>query len=340
MNCLLSPKTLLFLSLVFTLGLKAEVLRWPQACLKGDLQIKNLKKVETRVWLQSFSPNLSSEIELILKADSTMHYPLVAKNNIERFSILNFNDSGSVQVNFNCSSKNYSAHTFEGGLLTYRKTTLIQNEIWLQNLFTGKNSFVIEYQNKKFQTVGTETISLDALTFTTVLLKTNLNWNYFKISAQNRYASFNLTTTGAEGPVLIQPQASAVELKASYFLVGPRTGTGDDFIVKITNPEMIQKAKSLIANPQSEKIVFAKVKKGYDGFNRNWSKKEKSFWSWSVAEVTNFADIGSTACNGMPQIIEDRLDSWLKDPGKICFWNYRLKKEIPASVVASGNPLQ
>lgn len=334
MNGLYVRNLLFCLCLLVTVDLKAEVLRWPQACLKGDLQIKNLRKTDLSVWLQSFSPSLTSETELILKAESTMHYPLVAKNSIERYSILNFNENGSVQINFNCSNKNYSATNFEGGVLTYRKTNLEQNEVWLQNLFTDENQFLIEYQNKKFQTLDTEVINLASLSSTSVLLKTNLAWSYFRVSAKNRFSAFNLNASGSEGPTLVQPQTSFIDSNASYFLIGPRTGSGDEFIVKITNPEMIVKAKNIIANPKLEKIVFGKIQKGFGGFNRNWSKKEKSFWSWSVSEVTNFADIASTACNGIPQVVEDRLSSWLQDPGKICFWNYRLKKEISAEEVA------
>ena len=83
-------------------------------------------------------------------------------------------------------------------------------------------------------------------------------------------------------------------------------------------------------------MLFARIQKDHQGFNRNWSKAEKNFWSWSTSEVPNFADIGSTACNGIPQEVEDRIDYWATDPGQICFWNYRVKKELSPSQVAAG----
>ena len=83
-------------------------------------------------------------------------------------------------------------------------------------------------------------------------------------------------------------------------------------------------------------MLFARIQKNHQGFNRNWSKVEKSFWSWSASEVTDFADLGSTACNGAPQEVDDRMDYWVIDPGQICFWNYRVKKELSPLEVATG----
>ena len=99
---------------------------------------------------------------------------------------------------------------------------------------------------------------------------------------------------------------------------------------------MAVRARELIKFPQKEKMVFAKIQKQHSGFNRNWTKPEKSFWSWSTSEVTNFADLGSTACNGTPQEVEDRFEHWIVDPGQICFWNYRVKKELTPAEVAAG----
>jgi hypothetical protein len=117
--------------------------------------------------------------------------------------------------------------------------------------------------------------------------------------------------------------------------VGARTGADDNFVVKIEKPELIEKARTQIKNPALEKIVFAKIAKDHNGFNRNFNSGG-SFWSWSATEVTGFGDFGSTACNGQPQMLEDRVDSWIENPGQICFWSYRIKRELTSDEITKG----
>lgn len=319
----------------------AEILRWPQACNAGELQITNLKDVGLRVWLQKFQPTLISETEINIKPSGIHKLYLKTSSSRERFNIMNLNGSDAIAVQFMCSTKVYRAHSFEGGNLTYRKSDLPQSQIWLQNLYTGNNLITVEYQNRRFEKIASSSITLAALGQYSYKVPLQFeNWAYVKISAKQRFAAHNLTSVGSDGPFMVNPQASNVDVKASYFVVAPRSQVGDSYTVKTTSPEMIQLARDQIANPSLEKILFAKIQKNGGGFNRNWSKLEKSFWSWSVSEITNFADVGSTACNGVPQAVEDRVDTWVKNPGQICFWNYRILKEISADEVASGIPIQ
>ena len=318
----------------------AEVVRWPQVCSQGQLRIQNKTAADTKFWLQKFDPDLQSETEFMVTGKSSLLINITAKKKSERFSVLHFQQPQGIEAVFNCQKKTYPAHSFEGGKLTYRRSDLRHNQFWIQNLYSDKNEFKISYLDSTRQELKTVTVNLSSGGMT--IYKSNeavKNWRYLRIEAHDRFAAFNLNSRGSEGPFLIEVQ-KINSVAAAYFVVGSQDHAGDSFITKITDPLMIAKAREQITNPALQKILFAKIKKGHSDFNRNWMKKEKSFWSWSTSEVTNIADLGSTACNGLPQAVEDRTDSWLTDPGNICFWSYRIQKELTAEQVATGEIIQ
>lgn len=173
-----------------------------------------------------------------------------------------------------------------------------------------------------------------------VLLLPTPELAFVRISAENKFTAFNLNSVGSQNAMIADTQQFPEDTTGGvYFEVGPRTGPGDSFTVKITNPALIEKARLQISNPTLEKMLFARIQKGHQKQNRNLATTTKSFWNWSVVEVTNIADFGSTACNGLPQIVDDRIDFWQKDPGRICFWTYRIKREVPAREIATGQKL-
>lgn len=321
----------------FASQLKAEVLHWPQLCLNGKLKITNNSNENVRTWLQRFSEDGHSETEMNVGPHRKSTFVVTANSFRERFSLLHFSQSGLIQTEFICDNGLSSvAHSLEGGVLTFKKSDLDENKIWLQNLFSDTNHVRLQYLDSSQNIVDDRHLILSSRQqLNQKNLQENQNFTTVRVTASQRFTAFNLSREGSDSPFQFKAQKSNLDLNASYFLVGPRSGFGDTFVVQITSAEMIARARELVAHPETEKILFAKIVKGHQGFNRNWSKPEKSFWSWSVSEVTNFADIGSTACNGFPQVVEDNVDAWLKNPGRICFWNYRIKKELTAAQVAS-----
>lgn len=341
----MSSKTTQLVSFLITLicayTTSAEVFRWPQGCLTGDLEVVNLTHHDVSGWVQTFKPNLVDEASYLFNADSKTKIKISARTSAEIFSLLTFEKSQSLKVTYLCDQAAYPAHTFEGGVLTYRKSDLPENKIWFQNLYSDINAFQIEFLNRSQDILMTTSLSLNSMEQLNYKVPGVVtDWAYVRVRASQRFAAFNLTSTGSDGPFIIDTQKTNVDDMAAYFVVGARDNSGDSFIIQVTNDAMIAKAREQIANPSLEKIVFARIQKGNSGFNRNWSKKEKALWSWSPAEVTNISDIGSTACNGFPQAVEDRVDSWSKDPGRICFWSYRIKKELTPAEVMAGQQLQ
>jgi hypothetical protein len=314
----------------------AEVLHWPQFCSGGELLIKNKTNYDFSIWLQKFDTQLLSEEEYELKSGLTSTLPLETTAENERYSLLNFNSSKDLDIKYKCGDAVYPTNAIEGGSFTFKKSDLPTNKIWLQNLYSDDNKVEIEFQNRLFQKVGATSLQLKNAEARTLVIGEGLsNWSYFKVTASNKISVFNILKSGVESPVLTQPQTTVVDTQGFYFLVGPRSGISDSFVVKITDPNLADKARELITS-QKEKMLFARVQKNHQGFNRNWNSPEKSLWSWSTSEVTSFGDLGSTACNGTPQQVEDRVDAWMNDPGQICFWNYRVKKELTPNEVATG----
>ncbi len=329
---------LLFVLLV-TKSTFAEVLRWPQGCSSGQLQVTNKTNKDINGWLQEFKPSLASEKLFHFPAGKLTSIPVKIKKPTDFFSLFYLNKEHSLDASLVCKSKTFSAHSFEGGVLTYRHQELSLDSLWIQNLFTADNQFKIQYLDQYFRLLSESNLQLKSQTKTTVKIKEK-NWFYARVQATNRFSAFSLLRSGSEGPAVIASQTSVVDESAAYFEVQSQDNIGDSFIAKITDPNLISEARLQISDPHLEKILFAKISKGHQGYNRNWSKTEKPFWSWSVTEVTSINDLASTSCNGLPQAVEDRTDFWVNDPGRICFWSYRIRKELKPSEVAAGEIIQ
>ncbi len=323
--------------LVFSIFSNSEVAHWPQICDGGELVITNKSNQTQTLWLQKFGKALISETDLEVTARTTATFSLTNLAEDERYSLLFFVNKNYIDIKHKCDGKSYSSTTLEGGSLTFKKSNLSTNHILIRNLYTGVNQFDIEYQSEDFKTVASQQLNLKSLEKLKHIVPSHIsNWAYFKISSTYKASIFNLNSRGAELPILVMPKETQVDNKASYFLIAPRSENSDSFVVKITDVNMIQRARDLISSTENEKIIFAKIQKDHKGFNRNWNSTEKNLWSWSASEVTNIADLGSTACNGLPQIVEDRMDYWVEDPGRICFWSYRFKKELTPMEVSTG----
>jgi hypothetical protein len=313
----------------------STVLHWPE-CAKGTLSVQNKSHQNQKFWLQKFDPTLNTETETEISGLQNLKIEIIQRTKTERNSLLHFSANKDFDVTYTCAQKNYPATSLEGGVQTFRKSNLIQQSLYLKNLFTNTNYFKIETLNKLRQPLKTQFVSLKPNAQRTIMLQKASDIFYIRVRAENKFSVFNLNSMGSENAMIVDTDNRPEILNAVFFEIAPRTGSGDSFIAQIKDPLLIAKARLQISNPALEKMLFAKIQKGHNNQNRNLASVTKSFWNWSVAEVTNIADIGSTACNGLPQIVDDRIDTWAKDPGRICFWTYRIKREVPASEVATG----
>lgn len=328
----------IFILIFLTISSKieAKVLYWPDFCNTGTLQVTNTGSKEKFVWLQKFDDQLQSETELAVGAQSTLNVHVEKIHDTERNSLLYYDSTSELKARFTCNNEGHTTSLFDGGLLTYKRTSSNHHKIWLQNIYSDINDIKIKILDKQTQLIKELSISLSKSETKAISLDSYNNWQNIQISSLHKFSSFLLSGRGSEKPALSEPVKTEIDQNASYFLVGSRSGEDDTFVVKITDEKLIAQARQLIKNPSTEKIVFAQIKKDHQGFNRNFNNSSKSLWSWSTSEVTSFGDFGSTSCNGHPQIIEDRVDSWVEYPGRICFWDYRLKKELSIEEVQTG----
>ena len=329
------PLLILFIAILLinlaSTSVSADVFRWPKLCVNQTVSVENKSDKDQTVWLQEWEKYITDEVDHLVPAKSKIylqlsHDPSVATQD---YSLLALDNPKSLVVETNCNLRDIvTADTLEGGVVYYKINPRTVNEVQLKNLFPGRNTFYIEDLSAVKRSAPPLEIDVEGRELFTFTLKPEPTSTWVKITAKERFRTAIHTSSQVLAPSFVTPQRSIASAEDTYFLVGPSDNNGDQFVVKIKEPAMVQKARDQITNPKLQKIVFAKIQLGHQGYNRNMTKKDKSFWSWSVTEVTNIADFGSTACNGFPQMLEDQAEQWVKGLGKICFWSYRIKKEL------------
>lgn len=322
--------TLIMLAQLAALSASAEVFRWPKLCANQTLTVENKSSKDQTVWLQEWEKYVIDEAEHTVPAKSKIYLQLShdPSTPTQDYSLLALDNPKDLVVETNCNLRDIVlADTLEGGVVYYKINPRAANEVQLKNLFPGRNTFYIEDLSSVKKSAPLE-IDVEGRELFKFTLKPEPTSTWVKITAKERFRTAIHTSSEVLKPRFIEPQRSTASADEKYFLVGPSDNHGDQFVVKIKDPAMVQKARDQITNPKLQKIVFAKIQLGNQGYNRNMTKKEKSFWSWSVTEVTNISDFGSTACNGFPQMLEDQAEAWVRGLGKICFWSYRIKKEL------------
>ena len=197
----------------------ADVFHWPQLCEHGELVIQNNGAKETAVWLQKFNVHLIRETELEVPAKSSVTVNLESLLKDERFSLLNINADGPLAVNYKCGGRDFSASKIEGGELTFKRTPQNENQLWLQNLYSDKNDFQLEFKDADGKTLTRQQLQLPALQSLLFTVPDNIkNWTRLKITGSEKSARFSLTETGNENPLSAVPQSSETDFSAAYFL--------------------------------------------------------------------------------------------------------------------------
>ncbi|MGZ3724421.1 MAG: BP74-related protein [Pseudobdellovibrio sp.] len=315
---------------------EAKIFHWPDYCESGNLKVTNTSASASSLWLQKFSPQLVNETEYPVEAKGSTLIRVEKTDPNDRFSLLQFDQQNTFKVSYVCGGDEIEATDLEGGVITYKKKSA-NDKLWLQNIFYTDNTIKIEFLNAFLMPVAQTELSLKTGTSTSLVPQSKSDYSYVRVSSREKFFSYYFNESKIEKPFSIKAVQAEVDTNAHYFLIAPSRSTiNDSFVAKITDPDMVDKARQLIKNPSLEKMMFATIQKDSGGFNRNFNNAAKTHWSWSTKQVTNFADFGSVLCNGQPQAVEDRVESWVDDPGRICFWDYRVKRELTSEEVRSG----
>lgn len=211
----------------------------------------------------------------------------------------------------------------------------------IQNLGWQSHSVLLTAYSKDDSVIGSKTV--DIKDYDTSAMKWSLEKEVAKIEvrAEGRLHSWAFFPTGiSEGfspGVSLKPVVLSPDLAKTYFLIATRDAKPQEsYVVGFSDLEQIKTARAQINTTGFEKILVARLQMGHGGFNRNYFSKDHAPYSWSVSEVDAFADFAHISCDGSPDIVEERLLQYVNDGGRICFWRYRVVRELSNQEVAVG----
>lgn len=326
---------LLCLPLCLPLPVLAESLYFPSLTGTASLRLNNPTNTEKLAWIQIKSQSTLEEVPLRLPAKESLilHESDFLKEGLEYSikiqspQIMVFRDlesggsmKGSNQTN--PSVRFFVPRVFGSLTLAVLNQSYASQKIWLH------------YFNRRHQLLGSEVIQSRNYFQTSIHpLKAPLDTNSLELEGmgrlQARLLNQNRWQEGLEmGPVRVEAPESQ-----TYFLVSNRD-LSDSYVIALTDASTIQRAREVIQSKR-ELIVFAKIAPTEKSWNRPLTGNSRVPWSWKVTEVTNFADFGSIACDGSPSQVEENLPQWMNQ-GRICFWSFRLLRELTAKEVSQG----
>lgn len=127
-----------------------------------------------------------------------------------------------------------------------------------------------------------------------------------------------------------------VSNKSRYYLLQDSMKSSS-YVVEIQDPLMIAEANSQIQTPNSlhSRILIAQVDYSSNQINRNFLAADKSIWSWHVSKAIRFTQVASQECDGNPEMLEEYLKLWKESQMPICFWNYRISRELTPNEIAN-----
>ncbi len=211
----------------------------------------------------------------------------------------------------------------------------------LLNLYLNSNDLTA----KAFDSAGL-VIEEKTLHFTKDYETQNLKWSLnraisrIEITAPNRFHSevFYSDDDKQSPPLALTPVRLPADISKKYFLISTKTPSENgSFVIGLDDEETIATAREQIHRPELEKIIVARIALGVGPVaNRNFQARDKAPYSWNVTYVDAFGDFAHIDCDGNPDLVEERLQQRLNEGGRICFWRYRVVRELTPFEVSSG----
>ncbi len=186
----------------------------------------------------------------------------------------------------------------------------------------------------------TQTFKIPALGKLRTSLKDFAAGSMLSVEGESRISGTIISALGTKSlsvdnaPKILDPAASD---GSHYFLVANHTRS-QSFVVEISDPVLLMAAKKQIESPLTfqPRILIGQIGLGHNNHNRDFADPRRTPWSWNVTRVIGFAELASQECDGSPEMLEEVLTPWFNSHSNICFWNYRLKEEIPWEQVRTG----
>jgi len=335
--------SVMFMGLVTSLlasTAQAENYYSPLLCPIEDafLEAQNTSTEPQPFWLQSLGTSPFRETYVEVKAHGRLSIPLT--------DYYRSNES-AVAVKTHTPNLSFQARC-KGSTLTWNLTATVSPwktlavspqessaTLHLANLSQQANSVEIIFESY-WGKLGSQTVPLDPefRDMTQVLqlppgtkslsMRAPGRWNGQVLSSQGKILKLTEERASLPGPLA----------GTRYFLFASSDpDTHETFVVPMQNAKLIQESLDQIAQPDKARLLVARIEKSFAGVNRN--SADGAPWSWQVQEAQNYADFAHISCDGNPQIVEERLNSWLTETGgTICFWSYRVLREVSAHELA------
>lgn len=242
----------------------------------------------------------------------------------------------NAQLSFKTQCKNtHQAHALSKSITPWKQLQLPQPEPQIQlrilNLAQQENLLEISYRAVGMK-LGSQSLKLGPDFKTHVVhLTPPAGTKEVRLRAQGRWTGKALTAQGKD--LTLQEEFSPRHLPPDgtrYFLFQAQSPEPrESFVVPMNDPKLIAESLQQLRHPASARLLVARIEKSLSGVNRDFSSPLKTPWSWQVIQAQNYADFAHISCDGSPQLVEERLNSWLAETGgTICFWNYRIQREL------------
>ncbi len=335
-----------FLLLTCSLARASNVVYAPAFCEPSSLMItvKNKSSESQRIWTQvRYDHDIQEKVHELDPHEQIKINGGSFLNEASGFSMKSW-DRNSLQVSATCDdNESVTLTDLTSPLVSHWLPTPVKTvKVNIMNLFLKENAINLKAFNRFGKLLEEKKVNIEKH-YETQNFKWTLAEEVFRIDVegQERLHSWVLydgqTSEKAAPAASLKPVSFQVDTTKTYFLVSTKTANPEEsFVIALKDPQQISTARDQIKNKQLEKIVVGGIELGHGGFNRSFSDRDKSPYSWSVNRVDAFADFAHIDCDGSPNLTEERLMQKLSEGGRICFWRYRIVRELTPEEVASG----
>jgi hypothetical protein len=159
-----------------------------------------------------------------------------------------------------------------------------------------------------------------------------------EVKAEHRVGALWMGERKLRRPALTTVALPFVQSPPGRFFLLENGSRTQSFIAELQDPVVIAQALNQIARPNAflPRILIAQAQLTHNSVNRDWQHPSRAPWNWSVQEVFRFADFAMQECDGSPEFLDEILPYWLSGGGLICFWNYKVTRELTPEQVTTG----
>lgn len=342
---LLGLLSLTLIQLSFLNPSKASTWPLPIPCPVEDInvEVKNLNPGKEEVLLNFKMPPYENQDQVIeLNKGRSLIQMGKYTDRIEQINLKTENENGW-DFTVRCKKTNaiFPLKAFQDRVYQFNLNLSSNLTLSLMDLGDNYQSVELIWKSKLDAIIKKETYEIaDRRRMKQIKLTPPTQAYLLEIRGEQRLAAWlhNLMGQNIDSKAVIEK--ASIDSNKVYFLVGPKNANneldGEAFTIALEDMDLINQARQILSNPSQEKIILAGIKKGTRTYNRAWHQKSKAPYSWFVHRVDGFTDFAHISCDGSPEIIEDNLELKIEQGSRICFWRYRLIKELKPDEITEG----